>query len=153
MTPGKGQARNLRHLGIVVRDMEKSLAFYRDLLGMEVTSRREETGAYLDTLLGVKHGKIQTVKLSAGGGATLLELIEFESPEPGADPERQVNTPGPTHIAVTVADVKRLSAALKRNGIRFVSEPLTSPGRRARLAFCRDPEGNLVELVEERPNP
>jgi catechol 2,3-dioxygenase-like lactoylglutathione lyase family enzyme len=142
--------RNIRHFGIVVRDMDLSLGFYRDLLGLAIRSRREERGPYLDALLGVKNGKIQTVKLSAGAEGPLLELIHFTSPRPREQGERKVFSLGPTHVALTVAHLGRLSQTLKGKGIRFLSGPLTSPDGKAVLAFCRDPEGNLVELVEER---
>jgi catechol 2,3-dioxygenase-like lactoylglutathione lyase family enzyme len=149
LTPGEAGVRDIRHFGIVVRDMERSLAFYRDLLGMTVRNRKEEKGTYLDTLLGVKNGEILTVKLSSGAGSSLLELIEFISPR-DADPRRlEAYSVGPTHVALTVGDLGELPAALKKNGIRFLSEPMVSPDGKVRLVFCRDPDGNLVELVEE----
>jgi len=149
MTPEKAPVTHIRHFGIVVRNLERSLAFYRDLLGMEVSHRKEEKGPYLDTLLGVKNGEILTVKLSAGAGTTLLELIEFNSPRDSAPRRLEVNSVGPTHIALTVGDLGRLAAALKKTGTRFLSEPIASPDGKVKLVFCRDPDGNLVELVEE----
>ena len=149
MTPAEAPVTDIRHFGIVVRDMERSLAFYRDLLGMEVRKRKEEKGLYLDTLLGVKKGEILTVKLSSGAGSSLLELIEFTSPRDPEPRRVEVNSIGPTHVALTTGDLGRLSAALKKHGIRFLSEPITSPDGKVRLVFCRDPDGNLVELVEE----
>jgi len=149
MTPGEAPVRNIRHFGIVVRDMERSLAFYRDLLGMEIRNRKEERGPYLDTLLGVKNGEILTVKLSSGGGSSLLELIEFSSPKDTDPRSLAVNSVGPTHIALSVGDLGALMAALKKKGTRFLSEPIASPDGKVRLVFCRDPDGNLVELVEE----
>lgn len=149
MTPGRAPVRNIRHFGIVVRDMERSLAFYRDLLGMEIRNRKEEKGLYLDTLLGVENGEILTAKLSSGAGSSLLELIEFTSPRDPDPRRREVNSVGPTHIALTVVDLGKLSAALRENGIQFLSEPIVSPDKKVKLVFCRDPDGNLVELVEE----
>jgi len=149
VTPGRAPVRNIRHFGIVVRDMERSLAFYRDLLGMEIRNRKEEKGLYLDTLLGVENGEILTAKLSSGAGSSLLELIEFTSPRDPDPRRREVNSVGPTHIALTVVDLGKLSAALRENGIQFLSEPIVSPDKKVKLVFCRDPDGNLVELVEE----
>ena len=149
MTRGEAPVRNIRHFGVVVRDMERSLAFYRDLLGMEIRNRKEEKGPYLDTLLAVKNGEILTVKLSSGTGSSLLELIEFVSPKDPAPRRPEVNSVGPTHIALTVGDLGALSAILKKKGAPFLSEPIASPDGKVNLVFCRDPDGNLVELVEE----
>jgi catechol 2,3-dioxygenase-like lactoylglutathione lyase family enzyme len=150
MTPGRGTASGLRHSGMVVLNMERCLGFYRDLLGMEVRSRKEEQGAYLDTVLGLEKCRILVVKLNAGGGSSHLELIQFISPTAGIPVLREVNSPGPTHIALTITGLGELVEDLRAKGIRFLSEPALSPGGKVELVFCRDPEGNLVELVEER---
>ena len=140
----------VRHFGIVVRDMEKSLAFYRDLLGLKIEKSALESGNYLDKILGYNMGIIvRTVKMSAESGPTLVELLQFHNPEspPGRSP-----VPfkiGPTHIAFTVANLNEIYDRLLADGVPFTCKPLVAPGGKAKVTFCKDPDGTLIELVEE----
>ena len=65
----------LRHFGIVVRDMERSLLFYRDLLGLRIVSSMAESGAYLEQMLALPNVRVHTVKMAAENGSALVELL------------------------------------------------------------------------------
>ena len=69
--------RNVRHFGIVVSNVERSLRFYRDLLGLKIVTIAEESGSYIDNMLALSNVVVKTVKMSAQEGGTLLELLEF----------------------------------------------------------------------------
>jgi catechol 2,3-dioxygenase-like lactoylglutathione lyase family enzyme len=140
--------RGVRHIGIVVRDAERSLSFYRDLLGLQVEADQSEHGDFIETILAVPGVRVRTVKLSAREGPTLLELLEFEDPEGPDDGPPSLKRIGPTHAALTVDDLDRLHARLTEHGVRFLSPPQRSVDGRARVAFCADPDGTLLELVE-----
>lgn len=139
--------RAVRHTGIVVSEMEASLRFYRDLLGLEVRIDQVEEGAFIEALLARPGTRVRTVKLAAPEGPTLVELLEFERPEGAPPPLDRV---GPTHAALTVDDLDGLHRRLSAAGGRFLSDPLVSADGAARVAFCRDPDGTLLELVEPR---
>ena len=140
--------RAVRHIGVVVADMDRALGFYRDLLGLRVARTMDESGAYLDNLLDVRDARVLTVKLSAEDGPTLVELLQFEHPSTSGPDSRDAWTRGPSHVAFTVDDLDGLYARLQSRGIRFNSPPQLSPDGYAKVTFCRDPEGTLVELVE-----
>jgi len=141
--------RAVRHVGIVVRRIDDVLPFYRDLLGLRVVKRTAEPSEFVSRLLGLKHCRLVTCKLAAPAGDALVELLEFAShPAAGGEPAT-LTMPGITHIALTVRDLDRLSRKLAKAGIPFVSPPLVSLDGRAKVAFCRDPAGNWLELVEE----
>ena len=76
----------LRHAGIVVADLKPALHFYCDLLGLKILRSMEEKGAYLDNMLGHKDVRVTTVKLAAGKGGAVLELLHFTSPKSPAFP-------------------------------------------------------------------
>ena len=79
---------------------------------------------------------------------TMLEII----PSEGARAEQQMRDPGIRHLAIDVNDFDAAYAALKEQGVHFVSEPYTNMGNR--LAFFTDCDGNLVHLIKrERPLP
>ena len=65
--------KGLRHTGIVVKDLETALHFYRDLLGFKIVRKMEESGKYIDMICGMKNIKITTVKLAADDN-NLIEL-------------------------------------------------------------------------------
>ena len=143
--------KNIRHTGLVVRDINRSLAFYRDTLGLHVKSTQEETGSFLDTILADQGIVVQTVKMAASSGETLLELLYFKAPvgiELGICLPKPYNSFGFTHLAFTVGEVELACTAVITAGGQCLSPPQKSADGSVRVAFCRDPEGNLLELVQ-----
>lgn len=139
-----------RHSGVVVSDLEKSLWFYRDLLGFKVTIRADESGAFIEQILGLKNLTVTTVKMTPPDGLGLLELLYFHPPHTApVAAKKSVTANGWTHIALTIKNLDALHGALCKAGISFISPPALSPSGKAKVAFCRDPEGNFLELVQE----
>ena len=140
---------SMRHTGIVVNDLDAALAFYSDLLGFVETARVDESGAYLDNMLAVEQGRVTTIKLRAPGGGG-LELLKVHTPEQSGVVSALPTTtqPGITHIALTVQDLDALYEDLRGAGIVFNAPPQRSPDGNVNVTYCRDPEGNFVELVE-----
>lgn len=140
--------KSVRHTGMVVRNMDRSLAFYRDLLGLKEAKIMEESGAYIDRMLGLEGVEVVTAKLSADEGVTLVELLEFRSPTSPATSPLSLYGIGPTHFALTVEDLDGLYERLQRAGVAFIAPPVHSPDGLAKVSFCRDPDGIPIELVE-----
>lgn len=139
--------RGLRHTGIVVTDIQKALSFYRDLLGLRVKKDKVETGSYIAKVTGIKNVNLRTVKLSAGDG-NMVELLYFFCKKKKSFARRTIFDIGISHIAFTVEDLDNEYKKLLQAGIQFNSPPQLSPDGYAKVAFCRDPEGNLLELSE-----
>lgn len=140
--------RAVRHAGIVVEDLERMLAFYCGVLGLELRAGADEAGSFVDGLLGFSGAQVTTAKLAAPEGPTLVELLRFTAPPSPPRRPLATNTPGPTHIAFTVADLDALRPRLEAAGAVFNAPPALSPDGRAKVAYIRDPEGNFLELVE-----
>jgi catechol 2,3-dioxygenase-like lactoylglutathione lyase family enzyme len=140
--------RTVRHIGIVVKKIDDVLPFYRDLLGLKLVKKSHEPEEYASFLLGLSHCQLITVKLAAEEGETLIELLEFASHPDDQESLPELTCPGITHIAFTVKDLDELYQKLIRAGITFISPPSKSPEGFAKVAFCRDPAGNYLELVE-----
>jgi catechol 2,3-dioxygenase-like lactoylglutathione lyase family enzyme len=138
----------VRHVGIVVPDMDEALGFYRDLLGLEVQADNDEHGPFVETILAMPGVRVRTVKLAAPRGEALVELLCFAGNESAAPASADLTRLGPTHAALTVEGLDGLHARLSGAGVEFLSEPQTSADGRARVAFCRAPGGALLELVE-----
>lgn len=137
----------IRHAGIVVSDLEKALHFYRDLLGLKVDRRMDESGDYIDRISGLKNVKVTTVKLAADDG-NLIELLYYHSHLRKANTDKGICRIGISHVAFTVEDLNAEYERLSKAGVPFNCPPQTSPDGYAKVTFCRDPDGNLLELVE-----
>ena len=136
-----------RHVGIVIQDMEQSLRFWRDIMGLKVAVDFWEEGKFIDTVQQLTGVKLHMIKLSAPDGSMveLLHDVAHPTDSPGQD---KLCDAGIRHIAFTVADVEDAWRTLTQHGCQVLSTPTSSPDGRARLFFARDPEGNLLEIVQ-----
>ncbi len=138
--------RKIRHSGIVVANLEESLAFYRDQLGFRVSLQAEEAGPFIDTILGMEDAVVVTVKMECVDGQ-MIELLDYHTNRRKARGGK-INDIGITHIAFEVEDIVVLYRKLCDSGVEFLSAPTKTPDGFAQVAFCRAPEGTYIELVE-----
>lgn len=136
----------IRHLGIVVTDIDRSINFYTNILGLKIVKDMNESSDYLDSILGLKGVSVRTVKMKADDD-NLIELLYFKS-QSEKPMERKITDIGCSHVAFTVENIDKLHEKLTREGIIFISPPKLSPDSYARVAFCKDPDGTYIELVE-----
>jgi catechol 2,3-dioxygenase-like lactoylglutathione lyase family enzyme len=139
--------RGIHHTAISTPDIDRAIAFYRDLLGFEVLvnggwPRGVES---VDTLIGLKDSAARMAMLRKGNA--MLELFEFESPAPAPGyPHRPVNDHGLTHICLDVTDLGSEYARLKGAGMFFHSAPVGTGDSCG--VYGRDPDGNVIEFME-----
>jgi len=138
--------KDVRHIGIVVSDMEKSLKFYRDLLGLKIKSLVNEEGEFLDNMLAHENVKNRVAKLVTEQGNALVELID--SRLYGNKKDRDFFTIGASHFAFTVDDLEKTYDYLVKNGVKFTAPPQQTPDGFAKVTFCEDPDGTPIELVQ-----
>ena len=136
----------IRHTGIVVSDMDRSLRFYRDLLGLEVWADFTDSSNYVQEVTGVKGADVWMIKLRAADGVS-IELLKYRN-EPQAPARRRACDIGVNHVALQVDDIDALHQKLVSEGIEFHAPPTESSDGGAKATYCRDPEGNILELVE-----
>ena len=139
--------KDVRHVGIIVSDMEKSLKFYRDLPGLKVKSLVDEEGEFLDNMLTHENVKNKVAKLYAKNDNALVELVESIS-HPRNKTDRDFFTIGTSHFALTVDNIDETYDYLIKNGVKFTAPPQQSPDGFAKVTFCEDPDGTHIELVE-----
>ena len=137
----------IRHTGIVVSRMEKSLRFYRDLLGMEVWEDFEGSGPFIESLTAVPGARIWMIKLRSKQGGS-IELLQYLNCPQEVPPRVRACDVGCNHVALEVDDIDMLHGKLCKEGIEFHAPPAASPTGRFKVAYCRDPEGVMLELVE-----
>ncbi|PPK68673.1 glyoxylase I family protein [Methylobacter tundripaludum] len=115
----------LHHASLVVSDTAASLKFYCDVLDMQQTDRPD---------LGFPGAWLQL-------GAQQIHLLELENPDPTTG--RPDHGGRDRHVALSVPDLEPVREALDQNGIAYT---LSKSGRKA--LFCRDPDGNALELLQ-----
>ena len=115
----------IHHVSLLVADTQQALGFYRDLLGLELTERPELgfPGAWLTI------------------GDRQLHLLELPNPDPLRGRPEHVGRD--RHLALVVSELDALVARLEQAGI-----PVTRSRSGRNACFCRDPDGNGVELVQ-----
>ena len=141
--------KTVRHFGIVVSNLEKSLHFYEDLLGLSAKRDMVEEGEFIDAILGLKNVKVRTVKMKAENGDTLVELLEYASHQGKKRENYEIFDLGASHVAFTVENVEKEYRKLQEQGVVFTCEPQVSPDGKAKVTFCVDPDGVPIELVQE----
>jgi glyoxylase I family protein len=119
--------RDLHHVSLIVANTARALEFYQGVLGLEVDQSRPDL-AFPGVWLAL--------------GDRQLHLLELPNPDPVA--ERPQHGGRDRHTAVTVSDLDGFLRRLEQAGIPYT---LSKSGRRA--LFCRDPDGNAWELVEQ----
>jgi catechol 2,3-dioxygenase-like lactoylglutathione lyase family enzyme len=160
--PGKGDARwqggdnlflGIDHTAIVVADTDKSLEFYRDLLGMKVAGGSENYGdeqAHLNNVRDVRL-KITTLRAADGPGVELLQYVEPGAGRPYPS-DSKANDLWHWQTSAEVNNVDEIYNHITQKDHRTVSEAVTGkqastlPGSRA--VIVRDPDGHAVQLIQ-----
>ncbi len=143
----------LHHTGYTVEDLDRSVVFYRDLLGCELLGIQERQGGYLAAVVGYPDAHVRMAHLRAGESAHIIELFQYVAPEPGTlklEP-RKVGT---AHLCFVVEDLDTTYARLLAAGVEFISAPVdvdTCADAGGRALYLRDPDGIPMELFQLPP--
>lgn len=126
----------LHHVTLSVTNAEQASKWYADMLGFKIRDRL--------TLTRPTGGKIQVVRIEIPG--LQMNISQFDgSVSPNQNGERQ----GWRHLALQVDNVDRNYQQLQAKGVQFLGKPFTYNPPGYRVAFFRDPEGNILELYQE----
>ncbi len=137
----------LHHAAFSVTNLDESIRFYRDFLGMAlewgIDHRKSEA---LEKVVALKNVDVSYAMLNGWGGR--IELFQYHSPEGlPYPPDKSVCDRGITHIAFEVTDIDTLYAELHARGARFNTPPQTiRPGVKA--TYFHDPDGITLEMVQ-----
>jgi len=141
----------IHHASFTVSDMEKSLPFYRDVLGFDVISDSAETGAAfkgpeVDNLTGCPGSELRIIFLRAN--EDMLELIEY-IPKGKKLEENQASDTGSAHICLKTENIQALYKKLSDYGARIHFPPQNLGG--VDVMYFRDPDGIIIESMQGDP--
>jgi lactoylglutathione lyase len=148
--PLVGSIEGVSHFGIQVADLERSIAFYRDLIGLDLIARWVTDQPYSQELVGYPGVELGVAVLRIPGSASFLEILEYRNVERRAVDPGTAN-PGTAHLCVYVDDLEALYERLLAGGARFVSpikSPTAGPNAGGKVVYMIDPDGIRVELLE-----
>ncbi len=143
-------ATGVSHIAVCVRDLDKSLAFYRDILGMKVTKDQIEDTTQGGLPSTYKHSRKtrRTVHVAYGEGRTPF-LVLTSHPDDRADGEPiKLDQIGISHISFTVRELKALGEELVSKGVRLAGgmDSFTDAQGNVTSIFAYDPDGILVQF-------
>lgn len=135
------------HTSFTVSDIDRSIRFYVDQLGLTLSRRWERTGPEIEALTGVKGARLSMALVETEGLA--LELIQYVGGA-GVVLDPVINNVGAAHIAFEVPDVDAFCERLVREGVKLYGTPATLPPPKVRGVYISDPDGITIELTEPR---
>jgi catechol 2,3-dioxygenase-like lactoylglutathione lyase family enzyme len=131
------------HVGITVADLDRAVDFYAETFDLDVVAEFSVGGDAFAEAVAVEGASAEFAHLDADG--VRVELVAYD---PDADPadEPELNRPGATHLGLSVDDVEAFYADLA-DDVETLSPPRTTESGTTVL-FVRDPEGNLIEVLD-----
>jgi len=122
----------LVHTSITVKDMDSSIRFYTEHLGMRLIRRRE-----------VPENNAEIAFLGDEGAAHQLELTHWRAKKEYVEGDQL------DHLAYQVEDLDSVIQEFKRKGVEIAKEPFSLQGSSRRIAFIKDVNGIWIELIED----
>jgi methylmalonyl-CoA/ethylmalonyl-CoA epimerase len=132
--------RQIDHIGIAVKNLDETVAFYRHVMGLEVSSTEVFNGM-----------KIAFLRV----GDSELELLEDLTPDGAIARHIAKRGEGLQHVAYRVADIEQALQEMRAKGIELIDERPRPGARKARVAFLhpKSTKGVLIEFVEPQGSP
>jgi catechol 2,3-dioxygenase-like lactoylglutathione lyase family enzyme len=145
--------KRLNHVGMTVRDLRRTLDFYRDAFGLEPVIHAVGENADISRSVGLEgeDARIEYAFLDLGN--TRIELLQYDRPRGRTEHQMRSCDVGSFHVCFDVDDLEGKYAQLKKMGLDFVTEPIVLDENQGALAglryvYFRDPDGLLLQIYE-----
>ena len=140
------------HTGITVSNLERSLAFWRGVLGFELSHTADQTGEMAKEITGVAGAEIELAVLKTPGGHK-IELLEYVAP-PGRKKRTDLRPcdVGSAHVALLVDNLDVVLERIAAAGWKTAGKPQTlksGPNTGKRVVYMRDPDGTTIEFMQQ----
>jgi glyoxylase I family protein len=139
------------HTGITVSNLERSLAFWRDVLGFELSHTAHQTGEMAREITGVLGAELKLAVVKTPDGHK-IELLEYLAP---AGRKRHVDVRpcdvSFAHVALVVDNLDEVLSAIDASGWKAAGKPQTlqsGPNAGKRVVYVRDPDGTTIEFMQ-----
>jgi catechol 2,3-dioxygenase-like lactoylglutathione lyase family enzyme len=139
------------HTSFTVSNVDRSVAFYRDLLGFKLLSLAERPREFAEIATGIPGAHLKVAYLEAPGGHR-LELIQYLKP-PGVKLDTSTHNVGSAHLGLNVDDLRQMYSQLLARAVRFKGEPIevpAGPNKGNLMVYMLDPDDFTLELIQIR---
>lgn len=145
---------NIAHIGLTVSNLQRSIEFYRDILGLKYIGKMVMTGEATEKLFNLKNcvAKVAYLKCGEDLSSPPVELIQFVSEK--ADKKfNKLNSISISELCFYVDDIDSMYNELKEKGVEFISEPQSFNFEadgfgKSKAVYFKDPDGIILELME-----
>jgi len=141
------------HTGFTVANIDRSLAFWRDVLGFEFSHRAHHTGDLASEVTGVPGAEISIAVLKAPGHR--IEQLEYHAPPDRKRTDLRPCDVGSVHVALMVDNLDAVLSTIAASGWSAVGKPQilkTGPNAGRRIVYVRDPDGTTIEFMQPSSN-
>jgi catechol 2,3-dioxygenase-like lactoylglutathione lyase family enzyme len=142
------------HTGITVSNLERSLAFWRGVLGFELSHRPHQSGELASEITGVVGAEISIAVLKGYGHK--IELLEYHAPAERKRIDLRPCDVGSVHVAFTVDNLDAILNTIAASGWKAAGKPQTitvGPNTGKRVVYVRDPDGTTIEFMQAPMQP
>ena len=137
----------MNHMSFTVSDVERSAAFFRDQLGLELVGIAGRDPQFSEQVTGIPGAELRIAYLRAPNCS--VELIQYLSPPAPKADTRTCNV-GSAHVCFFVDDFDDMVARLRAAGVHFAGVPSVvpaGPNKGRQVLYFEDPDGNTVEII------
>ncbi len=137
------------HIGVVVADLQRSMTFYQNIMGM-VKVTRYDIDADLSRRTGLANGmpfNIEVLKIEDSPNATEWKLMSFDKEAKHPDQKFIYDDTGMQYMTVMVNDLQPFVERFKQNNITLLGKTPTSISDELSFVLIQDPDGNFIELI------
>ena len=138
------------HTGITVSNLERSLGFWRDVLGLELSHTAHQTGELAGEITGVSGSELKLAVLKTPGGHK-IELLEYLAPPDRKHLDVRPCDVGHVHVALLVDDLDAVLERIATSGWKAAGQPQvlkSGPNAGKRVVYVRDPDGTTIEFMQ-----
>jgi lactoylglutathione lyase len=149
---------DLLHFSFTVSDIERSTAWYTDVLGLELVHTQRQDNEYTRKLVGIPEAVLEVAmfkipNLESKYSTHILELIQYVAPE-GKTLPLATNNVGVAHLALMVDDIHERHIRMAEQGVQFRNPPveiMAGTNKGGWACYLHDPDGITIELLEPSP--
>ena len=143
------------HFSFTVSDIDQSINFYRDILGLELVHTQEQSNPYTRKLVGypdahLRIAMFRTPADTCSPSHHVLELVEYVAPE-GTTLDASTCNVGSAHMAFVVDDIFATYEVWRQQGVRFKSDPVaieSGVNKGGYTVYFLDPDGITLEIIQ-----
>lgn len=147
------------HFSFTVSSIERSIAWWCDVLGLELVHRQRQENAYTPILVGIPGAVLEIAQfaipgVSPGRSTHMLELVEYVTPRGTVERGPATNEVGAAHLAFLVDDLPERYERMAAAGVAFRNPPVEiteGANRGGMAAYLHDPDGITLELLQPSP--